>query len=77
MSSISVYKCDTIWYEIDIIDENGMDICENTLKCLDNGTAKTINFPFVSNGKLNDLGVPIFKHIWALMSVMVYSCVTV
>ena len=35
----------------------------NTLKCLSIGTPKIINFPFVSNGKLMFLGVPIFKHI--------------
>ena len=34
-----------------------------TLKCLNIGTPKTINFPFVPNGKLMILGVPIFKHI--------------
>ena len=36
---------------------------ENTLKCLNIGTPKTINFPFVPNGKLMILGVPIFEHI--------------
>ena len=35
----------------------------NTLKCLSNGTPKTMNFPFVPNGKLMVLGVPIFGHI--------------
>ena len=34
-----------------------------TLMCLSIGTPKTINLPFVSNGKLMILGVPIFKHI--------------
>ena len=34
-----------------------------TLKCLSIGTPKTINFPFVSHGKLMVLGVPIFKYI--------------
>ena len=34
-----------------------------TLKCFNIGTPKTINFPFVPNGKLMILGVPIFKHI--------------
>ena len=33
------------------------------LKCLNIGTPKTINFPFVPNGKLMILGVPIFEHI--------------
>ena len=36
------------------------DLC--TLKCLRIGTPKTINFPFVANGKLMVLGVPIFEH---------------
>ena len=35
----------------------------NTLKCLNIGTPKTINFPFVPNGKLIFLGVPIFEQI--------------
>ena len=35
----------------------------NTLKCLSIGTPKTIDFPFVPNGKLMVLGVPIFEHI--------------
>ena len=30
----------------------------NTLKCLSIGTPKTINFPFVPNGKLIDLRCP-------------------
>ena len=34
-----------------------------TLKCLSIGTPKTINFPFVPNGKLMVLDVPIFEHI--------------
>ena len=34
-----------------------------TLKCLSIGTPKIINFPFVSNGKLMILGVPIYKQI--------------
>ena len=33
-----------------------------TLKCLKIGTPKTINFPFVPNGKLMILSVPVFKH---------------
>ena len=40
--------------------------CENvftTLKYLSIGTPKTINFPFVPNGKLMVLGVPVFEHI--------------
>ena len=32
------------------------------LKCLSIGTPKTINFPFVPNGKLMVLGVPIFEN---------------
>ena len=31
--------------------------------CLSVGTPKTINFPFVPNGKLMVVGVPILKHI--------------
>ena len=31
--------------------------------CLNIGTPKTINFPFVPNGKLMVLDVPIFEHI--------------
>ena len=34
-----------------------------TLKCLSIGTPETINFLFVSNGKLTVLCVPIFKDI--------------
>ena len=34
-----------------------------TLKCLSIGTPKIFNFPFVSNGKLMFLGIPIIKHI--------------
>ena len=34
-----------------------------TLKCLRIGTPKTVYFPFVPNGKLMVLGVPIFMHI--------------
>ena len=33
------------------------------LKCLSIGTPKAIFFPFVPNGKLLALGVPIFEHI--------------
>ena len=32
----------------------------STLKCLNFGTPKTINFPFVPNGKFMFLGIPIF-----------------
>ena len=32
-------------------------------KVLSIGTPKSMNFPFVPNGKLMVLGVPIFKHI--------------
>ena len=35
----------------------------DALKCLNIGTPKTINFPFVPNGKLMILSVPIFEHI--------------
>ena len=33
-----------------------------TLKYFSIETPKTINFPFVPNGKLMILGVPVFKH---------------
>ena len=33
------------------------------LKCLNIGTPKTIKFPFVLNGKINFLRVPIFEQI--------------
>ena len=33
-----------------------------TVKCLNIGTPKITNFPFVPNGKLLILGVPIFEH---------------
>ena len=35
----------------------------STLSCLSIGISKTINFPFVPNGKLPFLSVPILKHI--------------
>ena len=35
----------------------------NTIKCLSIGTPKTINFPFVPDGNLMILDVPIFEHI--------------
>ena len=38
-------------------------IIDCTPRCLSNGTPKTINFPFVPNGKFMGLGVPILKHI--------------
>ena len=41
----------------------GLSVEEYTLKCPSIGTPKTINFPFVPNGKLIILGVSIFKHI--------------
>ena len=36
---------------------------QSTLKCLSIETPKTINFPFVPNGKFMAIGVPIFEHI--------------
>ena len=39
-----------------------------TLMCLSIGTLKTINFPFVPNGKLMVLSVPIIKHIKVVMA---------
>ena len=38
-------------------------IDRHTLKCLSIGTPKAINFPFVSDEKLNFLSVSVFKHI--------------
>ena len=35
-----------------------------TLKCLNIGTPKINNFPFVPTGKLMVLGAPVFKHIY-------------
>ena len=35
----------------------------NTLKCLSIGTLKTIDIPYIPNGKLVFLGVPLVKHI--------------
>ena len=48
----------------------------HTRPCLSIGTPKTINFPFVPNGKLMVLGVPIFKHfrvcfLWKLVATQV------
>ena len=34
-----------------------------SVNCLSIGTTKTINFPFVPNGKSLVLGVPVFKYI--------------
>ena len=42
--------CITDRYIIQVVAS--VDIPSNTLKCLSIGTPKTINFPFVSNGKL-------------------------
>ena len=39
------------------------ELLQCTLKCISIGTPKTINFPFVQNGKLTVLGVPIFEHL--------------
>ena len=36
---------------------------KSILKCFSIGTPKTINFPFVPNGKLMVLGVSIFEYI--------------
>ena len=38
-------------------------LMQTTLKCLNIGTPKTINFPFVPNVKLMILVVPVFEHI--------------
>ena len=34
-----------------------------TLKCLSIGTLKTIDIPYIPNGKFMFLGVQVFKHI--------------
>ena len=34
-----------------------------TLKCFSIGTLKTIDIPYIPNGKLVFLGVPLIKHI--------------
>ena len=46
-----------------MVNDCSSDVAAFTLKCLSIETPKSINFPFVSNGKLMFLGVPIFKHI--------------
>ena len=51
-------NCHEIYYCVILLQAS-----HYTLKCLSIGTPKIINFPFVSNGKLMFLGVPIFKHI--------------
>ena len=38
---------------------------KHTIKCFNIGILKTTNFPFVPNGKLMVLNVPVFKHIRA------------
>ena len=48
------------------ISKGILGLIRDTLKCLRIGTPKTINFPFVPNGKLMMIGVPIFKHFRAL-----------
>ena len=45
------------------VSDVGSKFLWTTLKCLSIGTPKTINFPFVPNGKLMVLDVPIFEHI--------------
>ena len=36
---------------------------KNTLKCLSIGTLKTIDIPYIPNGKLMFLDVPVFRRI--------------
>ena len=48
---------------LDCLHTGRLNECLTNIKCLSIGTPNIINFPFVSNGKLMDLGVPIFKHI--------------
>ena len=43
---------------------------ELTLLCLDIGTAKAVNFPFGTNGKLMVLGVPILSTLGCAMMEM-------
>ena len=38
-------------------------VAQTTLKCLSIGTLKTIDIPYIPNGKLIFLGVPVFKLI--------------
>ena len=59
--------------EIRLFPKNRLELqiredIEDTLKCLNIGTPKIINFPFVPNGKLMVFRSPsIFKHIYELM----------
>ena len=50
----------------------------HTLMYLNIGTFKTINFPFGTNGKLIDLGVPILRHIRVIGLTLckVYMCIS-
>ena len=48
----------------------------HTLMCLSIGTPKILNFPFVPNGKLSILGVPILKHITVYFSFLCYTPAT-
>ena len=41
--------------------------------CLNIGTPKTINFPFVPNGKFMVLGVPILKHKRVILQTVLNS----
>ena len=44
-------------------------------KVLSIGTPETINFPFVPNGKLMGLGIPIFRHNYCRYSSEVFGAV--
>ena len=46
--------------KVEDVPDRGYNTPCNTLNCLSIGTSKTINFPFVPNGKLMVLDVPIF-----------------
>ena len=58
-SKIYVFKIKGEIMEIKIGNESKL----YTLKCLIIGTPNTTTFPFVPNGKLRLLSVPIFEHI--------------
>ena len=55
---------DTFWpFPCSVVYQNHM--------CIDTGAPKTINFPFVPNGKLIILGALILKHIRVSLSIII------
>ena len=54
-----------IWTDL-VYGEIRKNITKLSLYTVSTGMPLTINFPFVPNGKLMFLGVPIFKHIGLL-----------